>query len=69
MTSAKLAKLVGKNGVARLVAGSTTLQVEVEIRDARSAFGRLDVLVRPIAGEGEAWVSLDSVTVDEEEEV
>lgn len=37
------------------------LVIEVEILDIRSNFGRTDVLVRPVSGTGQAWVSDDKV--------
>ena len=37
------------------------LKIEVRIVDARSNFGRIDVLVTPKSGSGEAWVQLDSL--------
>lgn len=33
--------------------------VQVEIIDFRPAFGRIDVLIKPIAGSGKRWVSYD----------
>jgi hypothetical protein len=32
------------------------LRVQVKITDARMRFGHLDLLVTPIAGEGERWI-------------
>ena len=40
------------------------LRFQVTIVDARQAFGRLNVQVEPIAGEGTAWVSMDRVEVE-----
>lgn len=39
------------------------LRVAVKIMDARDSFGRIDVLVSPENGSGEAWVSADRVKV------
>jgi len=39
------------------------LIVEVKITDARFRFGHLDLLVTPVAGEGERWVEQHRVTV------
>lgn len=35
-----------------------SLSVAVRVLDARSNFGRVDVLVTPIAGSGERWIDL-----------
>ena len=40
------------------------LRFQVEIVEVRSAYGRMDYLIRPVAGEGDKWVaqvSLDRV--------
>ena len=51
MTARELAHLIGQ----RVLLPLGGLRVEVEIRDAREVFGRIDVLVSPVAGEGEVW--------------
>lgn len=35
------------------------LRVAVEVLDVREAYGRTDCRVKPVAGEGEKWVSKD----------
>lgn len=35
--------------------------VAVRVLDARSNFGRVDVLVTPITGNGERWIDLERV--------
>lgn len=40
-------------------------RIRVEIVDERTNFGRTDVLIRPVEGDGEAWVRADKVEVDE----
>jgi hypothetical protein len=44
------------------VGGLAELRFTVRVVDARQRFGRTDVLVTPLAGDGQAWKSLDSVT-------
>ena len=39
----------------------TGLSVLVEILDARSRFGTVDALVRPVAGSGQRWVDCRSL--------
>lgn len=36
-----------------------SLQVRCEVLDARTVWGRADVLVKPVSGLGEQWVSLE----------
>jgi hypothetical protein len=38
------------------------LRFAVRVVDVRQRFGRIDVLVTPLAGDGQAWKSLDSIT-------
>jgi hypothetical protein len=45
----------------------TFFTVPVEVIDERRSFGRLDVLVRPKWGTGEAWVNSDRVEVTDED--
>jgi hypothetical protein len=44
---------------------SGELKFEVRIMDSKQAFGRVDVLISPVAGVGEQWVSLEKVTIEE----
>ena len=37
----------------------------VEVREVRTAYGRVDYLVVPEAGEGSTWVSAERVHLDE----
>ena len=64
MTAGELDKLRGMNATLRVSERSgATLGFPVKITDARESFGRLDVLVTPLDGEGEAWVSAERVKV------
>lgn len=38
------------------------MQFPVTVLDARRAFGRTDVLIRPIGGDGEKWVNSEFLT-------
>jgi hypothetical protein len=38
--------------------------VNITIKDARSNYGRTEVLVSPLAGSGERWVYLAKITLD-----
>lgn len=42
------------------------LDVLVRITDVRSAFGRIDVRVTPVAGHGDTWVSATRVILKAE---
>jgi hypothetical protein len=59
-TTKDLAAVIGKTGLMQ----SDKMRFEVQIHDVKQAFGRVDYLVRPIAGKDEAWVSSDRVTVN-----
>ena len=60
MTTLELQERIGQR--ARLCV-ETSLTVVVQIRDARTVYGRTDYLVTPVEGSGEQWVSADRVTV------
>ena len=40
---------------------------DVLILDVRELWGRIDCLIRPVAGEGKCWVSIDKLIVREGE--
>jgi hypothetical protein len=63
MSAAELSRLIGRSGRAALSASgkNQVLHVDVTVLDARELYGRRDVLVSPVAGVGEAWVSLENV--------
>lgn len=61
MTTQELARL--QQGKATLTTYTEALEVAVKILDSRQAYGRLDLLVTPTQGSGEAWVSADRVKV------
>lgn len=54
MTSEELATYVGREG---LLSMGGAIAIEVKSLDARESFGRLDILVEPVAGTGQAWVA------------
>ena len=60
MTTREIAELLDKAATLESTEG---LQVAVKILDARENFGRIDVLVTPEAGSGQAWVSAPRVKV------
>lgn len=43
--------------------GPNRLEIPVQILNARENFGRIDVLVTPEGGSGQAWVSAERVKV------
>lgn len=64
MSIAAMARLIGKTGMMRLPEfGNITFPAEIQ--DARSSFGRIDVLISPIGGKGTVWVSLDRIALPE----
>ncbi len=60
MTGADLAKAIGRTGSCRF----EKVRVDVRITNARSAYGRHDVEVTPIAGSGSMWVEVSRVLID-----
>lgn len=50
-------KYMGQEGIYEV--GS--LEIRVMVNDVKSCFGRFDILITPIAGTGEQWVSTSSV--------
>jgi hypothetical protein len=59
-TTKDLATVIGRTGLMQ----SDKMQFEVTIHNVKQAFGRVDYLVRPVAGKDEAWVSSERVTVN-----
>ena len=53
MTNQELAEFVGRTGILN----TDKLGVLIRSLDAREVYGRLDILVEPVEGTGEAWVS------------
>lgn len=62
VTYGSMVKMVGKTAKLNMEG----LTVFVHVLDVKTAFGRVDVLVQPVAGSGEKWVSSDKVTADDE---
>lgn len=62
MTAAELTELVGRSGVWRTI--GDCLKIRIKTLDARQSYGRVDVRITPEAGNGEAWVDSDFVTLD-----
>lgn len=54
-----LSSFIGRTGL--MAIPRTALQVEVRVSDARSAFGRVDLLVTPTAGAGSDWVARTNI--------
>jgi hypothetical protein len=57
MTVSELAAVVGRLGVYTHAA----LRIEVQVIDVRQVWGRVDYLIRPVAGSGSQWVASDSI--------
>lgn len=56
--------LLNRQAVLSVPSRAGTLEVRVRILDARETFGRIDLLVSPVEGSGQAWVSADRVKVE-----
>ena len=59
MTYAELQSIMGKEAILETL--HEHLTVYVRIIDGRTAYGRQDVLVEPLSGEGSVWVSAERV--------
>lgn len=64
----QLAELCGRFGYwivpdSKPIEGKKGMLVKIVIEDARSHFGRDEVLVRPTDGEGKRWMNLAHVEV------
>jgi hypothetical protein len=58
-TTAELAKFIGKTGLWRVGGGG--ILVAVSVKDVRKNYGRIDLLIKPLSGQGETWVDSESV--------
>ena len=61
MTHADALALVGSGAYYQ----AKGMKVEVRIWEVRSAFGRIDALITPVAGSGQAWVDVTSLELKE----
>lgn len=60
-----MAEAVGKDCVVTAWAGfSDTIHFLATVKDVRSVYGRMDYLIVPVGGSGEAWVSADRVALE-----
>lgn len=62
MTAKEMMTVIGKLGVFEVQTG---FQIEVEIKDVRKVFDRVDYRIRPLAGAGGAWVAANRVKLAE----
>lgn len=60
MSVALIKKYVGEPATLTVL---LSLSVPIEIKDVKEVFGRVDLLVTPVGGSGEKWVSSDSVVM------
>lgn len=64
------AEIIGHRGKYELPVQSLPAEpfrVDVQVLDAKTAFGRTDALVTPIAGDGKAWVDSDRIEIEPNE--
>lgn len=67
MATKEDSQLIGLKG--QLIVEQGELGVDIEVLDIKYSFGRMDVLVRPIAGCGTKWASRDRVSIYQYENV
>jgi hypothetical protein len=56
-------ELVGREGI--LALHGSPLRIEVVVLSVREVYGRFDYLVRPVSGDGQAWVQSQKVALKE----
>ena len=56
MTGLQLSKYMGQHG--SILIGHGSITIPVVVRDARKSYGRVDLLLSPRDGQGEAWVDV-----------
>ena len=61
MNASDLSSYIGNPAIYRCTGASGWMDINVTILDARERFGRIDVLVTPMAGSSSMWISLSSV--------
>jgi hypothetical protein len=67
MTAQEMNQVLNKYADRGALLECGALRVAVEVLDVRRVFARIDVLVKPAAGEGQQWVALDRLTVTPEQ--
>lgn len=64
MTALEQAALIGRYGTMR-----SALAFRVIVTDVRQSFGRTDLQLKPVVGEGSAWISSENVKLDNVERI
>ena len=64
MTAREIAELLDKRATFTPLSKVPAWTVNVTIVDARESFGSMQVLVEPVSGSGQAWVSAERVKMD-----
>lgn len=59
MTILEMAALIGSKGLLSMEG----MKVRIIINNVKKSYGNINVLVTPVDGYGEKWVSLDRITV------
>ncbi|MDI3298369.1 MAG: hypothetical protein QJR08_04275 [Bacillota bacterium] len=62
LTERQMEPVVGKTAMMAV----EKWRIQVRVLDSRYVFGRQDVLVEPVSGEGRAWVDAARLTMIEE---
>lgn len=63
MSIRRLASLIGQTTMVSPI-GWPKLNFEVRVVDVRLRYGNVDVLVQPVAGDGEHWICADHTTLN-----
>ena len=62
MNAKDLAQYLDRTGF--LILPRTDVRPAIVVLDARPMFGRTELLVKPVAGDGEGWYALGTVKLD-----
>jgi hypothetical protein len=62
-SASEMAQHIGRKGL-WTPSSSEALAVPVEVIDARERFAQIDLLVSPVGGRGQTWVSKKSVELE-----
>lgn len=65
MTTQTIIKYLNKQVSVKLEQGTFT--VPFQVLDVRKVYNRIDLLVQPINGQGQAWISADRAKLEEKQ--
>ena len=61
MSVSQMAKMIGQNGH---IFGAGDMRISVRIVDVKVSYGQVRYQITPLAGDGTAWINVDSIVID-----